>query len=132
VIIRAEEAPLEAEDDNPLTFRRIVRRDLHGPDISMTWIKLEGRHRRIVCHESDRVYYILEGQARLEVGEAGAESVAAGDTVFLRRGTPCAFEGTVTYLVMNGPAFDPARTWRWSECDQARSPASFTPICSPC
>ncbi len=107
MIIRAEDIDLETEADNPLSFRRKVRRDWHGPLISLTWIRLEGRHGRIVCHESDRVYYIIEGTAMFELGDHPAEAAGAGDVVFLARGTPYAFEGSVTYLVMNGPAFRP-------------------------
>ncbi|MBA3518153.1 MAG: cupin domain-containing protein [Rhizobiales bacterium] len=107
MIIRAEDVELETESDNPLTFRRMVRRDRHGPLISLTWIRLEGRHGRIVCHESDRVYYIIDGTAEFEIGDRPVEAVGAGDVVFLPRGTPYAFEGSVTYLVMNGPAFRP-------------------------
>ncbi len=107
MIIRARDVDVETEADNALSFRRMVRRDWHGPLISLTWIRLDGRHQRIVCHESDRVYYIIEGAATFEIGDRPAESVGAGDVVFLPRGTPYAFEGDVTYLVMNGPAFRP-------------------------
>ncbi len=107
MIIRAKDIELETESDNPLAFRRMVRRDRHGTLISLTWIRLEGRHGRIVCNESDRVYYLIEGTAKFEIGDRPAEAVGAGDVVFLPRGTPYAFEGSVTYLVMNGPAFRP-------------------------
>lgn len=107
MIIRTKDVELETEAANPLTFRRMVRRDRHGPLLSLTWIRLEGRHERIVCHESDRVYYILEGTATFEIGDRPAEAADTGDVVFLPRGTPYAFEGSVTYLVMNGPAFRP-------------------------
>ncbi len=69
-VIRPGELPLESETENPLSFRRIIRRDHHGAGISMTWIRLKGRHRRLVCHESDRVYYILTGSAEFRLGEA--------------------------------------------------------------
>lgn len=107
MIIRAKDVEVETEADNPLSFRRMVRRDRHGPLISLTWIRLDGRHQRIVCHGSDRVYYIIEGAATFEIGDEPGEAVSAGDVVFLPRGTPYAFEGAVAYLVMNGPAFLP-------------------------
>ena len=106
-VIRPGELPLEAEPENGLTYRRIVRRDRHGAGISMTWISLRGRHRRLVCHESDRVYYILSGSASFRLGEQPTESVSAGDSVFIPRGTAYDFEGAIDYLVMNGPAFRP-------------------------
>jgi len=106
-IIRPDDVPLEAEPDNRLTYRRIVRRDRHGPGLSMTWVALRGRHRRLVCHESDRVYYILSGSASFRLGEQPTESVSAGDSVFIPRGMAYDLEGDIDYLVMNGPAFRP-------------------------
>jgi mannose-6-phosphate isomerase-like protein (cupin superfamily) len=107
MILRAAEIATEAEPENAILYKRMVRRDLHGPDISLTWVRLEGRHRRLVCHESERVYYILEGSASFVLGESGPEPVGAGDVVVIPRGTPYDFEGRITYLVMNGPAFRP-------------------------
>ncbi len=106
-IIRPDDLPLESEAENPLTYRRIIRRDKHGAGISMTWIRLKGRHRRLLCHESDRVYYILAGSAEFRLGERPAEKAGAGDSVFIPRGTPYDFDGEIDYLVMNGPAFLP-------------------------
>ena len=82
-------------------------RDKHGAGISMTWIRLKGRHRRIVCHESDRVYYILAGTADFRLGDGPGQKTVAGDSVFIPRGTPYDFNGEIDYLVMNGPAFLP-------------------------
>jgi mannose-6-phosphate isomerase-like protein (cupin superfamily) len=106
-VIRPGELALERETENPISFRRIIRRDRHGAGVSMTWIRLKGRHRRLVCHESDRVYYILTGSAEFHLGDAPAESTKAGDSVFIPRGTPYDFNGEMDYLVMNGPAFLP-------------------------
>jgi len=106
-VIRPGELALEREADNPISFRRIIRRDRHGAAISMTWIRLKGRHRRLVCHETDRVYYILTGSAEFRLGDAAAEKAVAGDSVFIPRGTPYDFAGEMDYLVMNGPAFLP-------------------------
>src|SRR5438132_1245279 len=69
-VIRPGDLPLESETENPLTYKRLVRRENHGPDLSVTWISLRGRHRRIVCRESDRVYYILSGSASFNLGDA--------------------------------------------------------------
>ena len=106
-VIRPGELALENETENPISFRRIIRRDRHGAGMSMTWIRLKGRHRRLVCYKSDRVYYILTGSAEFRLGEAAAEKAQAGDSVFIPRGTPYDFTGEMDYLVMNGPAFLP-------------------------
>jgi mannose-6-phosphate isomerase-like protein (cupin superfamily) len=107
MILRGSDIETEAEPENAILFKRMVRRDLHGPDLSLTWVRLEGRHLRLVCHESERVYYILEGSAAFALGEDAAQTVDAGDVVVIPRGTPYGFEGRITYLVMNGPAFRP-------------------------
>ena len=106
-VIRPGDLPLESEAENPITYRRIIRRDRHGAGMSMTWIRLKGRHRRLLCHESDRVYYILAGSAEFRLGDRPAEKTSAGDSVFIPRGTPYDFDGEIDYLVMNGPAFLP-------------------------
>ena len=106
-IIRPGDLALEAEPENKLTYRRIVRRDRHGEGLSVTWIALRGRHRRLVCRESDRVYYILSGSAFFTLGDASPQMASAGDSVFIPRGTAYGFEGNIDYLVMNGPAFRP-------------------------
>jgi len=106
-VIRPGDLALEAEPENKLTYRRVVRRDRHGEGLSVTWIALRGRHRRLVCHESDRVYYILAGSASFTLGDASPQEACAGDCVLIPRGTAYDFEGNIDYLVMNGPAFRP-------------------------
>jgi mannose-6-phosphate isomerase-like protein (cupin superfamily) len=84
----------------------VVNIDEHSSQISVTWARIWGHHDRVVNQISDRVYYIIEGEARFQVGEGGAvESVAAGDFVFIPRAEPYEFEGNMLYIVMNGPAF---------------------------
>ena len=107
MILRGADIETEAEPENAILYKRIVRRDLHGPDFSLTWVRLEGRHRPLVCHESQRVCYIIEGSAVFALGDSEPEPVAAGDVVVIPRGTPYGFEGRITYLVMNSPAFRP-------------------------
>ncbi len=106
-VIRPGDLPLEREAENPIVYRRLVRRESHGTGLSVTWISLRGRHRRIVCRESDRVYYILSGDASFNLGDAAPQAATAGDGVFIPRGTPYDFAGDMDYLVMNGPAFRP-------------------------
>ena len=107
VIVRPDEIRSEAEPENALIYRRLIEGAVHGPHISLTWIKINGRHRRLVCEASDRVYYIVSGKGMFTLGEAMPAKAETGDAVFIPRGTPYAFEGDMTYLVMNGPAFRP-------------------------
>ncbi len=57
-------------------------------------------------HEgSDKVYYVIEGSADFVLGEEPAVEARAGDVVVVPRGVPYEFEGHMTYLVINAPAF---------------------------
>ena len=107
MIVRPGDVETETEEGNPLLARRMVRRDRHGEGLSLTWVALDGPHRPLVCHESDRVYYILDGEGRFRVGDEPEAAVTGGDVVVIPRATPYDFDGRVTYLVMNGPAFRP-------------------------
>jgi mannose-6-phosphate isomerase-like protein (cupin superfamily) len=81
--------------------------ETHTPAISVTWVRIWGRHERVVNSSCDRVYYIISGSGRFQVGDAPAGSAEAGDFVFIPRDTSYEFEGSMTYIVMNGPAFTP-------------------------
>jgi mannose-6-phosphate isomerase-like protein (cupin superfamily) len=106
MIVHLEDVPPEAQPERSLVLRRAITAGAHSPAVSVTWVRIDGRHDRIVNHESDRVYYVLEGSGRFQVGDgAPAEAVAAGDFVFIARGTPYELEGAMRYLVINGPAF---------------------------
>lgn len=106
MIVRLQDLPEEAQPTRSLVLRRAITAEAHSPAISVTWVSIAGYHDRVVNQDSDRVYYIIEGSARFQVGDgAPVESVATGDFVFIPRGTPYEFEGEMRYLVMNGPAF---------------------------
>ena len=84
----------------------MINIDEHSEDISVTWTRLWGHHDRVVNEISDRVYYILEGEAVFQVGDGSPmERAVAGDVVFIPRNVPYEFEGQMVYLVMNGPAY---------------------------
>ena len=105
MLIRPHDAPeIVAARDN-VEMRRLVRVEEHGPDLSLTWVRLTGRHRRLWTERSTRVYYVLDGTATFQLGDAPELEVAAGDTIVVPRGTPYAFAGQMTYLVVNAPAF---------------------------
>lgn len=101
------ELPLEPQPDNHLALKRLVTRDQHGPSISMTWVDIDGRHRRLVTKTSDRVYYVLSGSGTFRVDDRVHEHVEAGHVVTIPRDTPYELEGDMTYLVINSPAYAP-------------------------
>lgn len=105
MIIRPEELEELREEGYPLVMKRVIRREAHSPDISVTWVNIRGHHKRMVCDLSDRVYYIIGGEGVFQVGDDPPGPVRAGDFVFIPRAVPYVFDGHMTYLVMNGPAF---------------------------
>ena len=108
MLIRPDELPEIEKPDNDLVMKLVVHRDQHSRDLSVTWVRIDGRHRRLKCETGDRVYYIIEGEGRFQVGDdAPWHTGSAGDLVFIPRGVPYELEGTLTYLVINGPAFGP-------------------------
>ena len=108
MIVHLADVPEEAQPERSLVLRRAINAAEHSAAISVTWVSIAGHHDRSVNHESDRVYYVIEGSGRFQAGDgAPVESVSAGDFVFIPRGTPYEFEGDMRYLVMNGPAFRP-------------------------
>lgn len=76
------------------------------PSLSVTWVRLWGRLRRMVCHASDRAMYIIDGEGVFVVGDESPAHVAAGDFVLIPRGVPYEGVGEVTYLVINSPAYE--------------------------
>lgn len=107
MIIKAKDVPEITEEGYLLVMKKIIYRGGHSDDLSVTWVKLWGHHKKMVCHASDRAYYIIEGEGQFQVGDDPPGRVSGGDFVFIPRGVPYVFDGHITYLVMNGPAFTP-------------------------
>jgi mannose-6-phosphate isomerase-like protein (cupin superfamily) len=107
MVIHPENVPEEPQPERSLFLKRLVRGDIHSPNLSVTWVRINGHHDRIVNRLCDRVYYVLEGSGRFQVGDEPLEHVAAGDAVLIPRATPYEFAGDMTYLVINAPAFTP-------------------------
>jgi mannose-6-phosphate isomerase-like protein (cupin superfamily) len=108
MIIRPDDVPETPQEPRPLALKRVINFEEHTQDISVTWVRLWGHHDRVVNQISDRVYYVIEGEARFQVGDGSPiEGVAVGDFVFIPRNVPYEFEGTMRYIVMNGPAYRP-------------------------
>ncbi|MFZ5916470.1 MAG: cupin domain-containing protein [Chloroflexota bacterium] len=107
MIVRLQDLPEITAEAYPLVMKTVINRQVHTKDISVTWVKIWGHHKRMVCDASDRVYYIIDGQGEFQVGDDEPEPVVAGDFVYVPRSVPYVFDGHMTYLVMNGPAFLP-------------------------
>jgi len=105
MLIRPGSVREEARPQNALVLKRILTAD-DSANLSVTWVRLDGRHQRIVNPVCDRAYFVIAGAARFQVGDgASVEDVTTGDFVYIPHGTPYEFEGRMTYVVVNGPAF---------------------------
>ena len=104
MLISAHDAPEIAVPEDAVVMRPLVRSSLDQDDLSLTWVRLAGRHRRLRTDRSTRVYYLLDGAASFVVGDEQF-AAKAGDVVVVPRSVPYEFWGEMTYLVVNGPAF---------------------------
>lgn len=102
--VRVSETPEIPLPEQSLTMKRLANRDQHGPDISVTWVKIWGHHRKMRSDNTTRVYYFLEGTGEFKLGDGEPFTIQKDDLVVIPRGTPYEFTGHMTYLVMNGPA----------------------------
>jgi len=101
MLIRPDDIPEIAEPSNDLVMRKLVS----GGDLSVTWVRIDGTHRRLRTDASTRLYYVVDGDGWFEFGEEPRLELQSGDVVVVPRGTPYALGGALTYLVINGPAF---------------------------
>ena len=103
MLIRPDDIQAIDEPSNDLVMRPLVA----GGDVSMTWVRIDGTHRRLRTDSSTRVYYVVDGAGWFELGDEPRFDIRTGDVVLVPRGTPYALGGELTYLVINGPAFRP-------------------------
>ena len=108
MLIRLDEVPDIEVPDNDLVMKHAINRDRHSRDLSVTWVRINGRHKRLESTTGDRVYYVVEGEGRFQVGDdAPWVTAVTGDLVLIPKDVPYELEGELTYLVINGPAFGP-------------------------
>jgi mannose-6-phosphate isomerase-like protein (cupin superfamily) len=95
------------ELENAARVQPIVRFSEGCSSTSVTWVSIDGRHRRLSSSRSARCYYVLSGELAFVLGSSPPVHVQAGDALVVPRGCAYGFEGSATYLVMNTPAFEP-------------------------
>ena len=116
-VVRLSDVPEVAEigpDIDTLVMKKAIgsskrdpnfRMPINTDSLSLTYIKIFGRLRRIRCDESDRAMFVVQGDAIVKVGDEEPEHVTAGDFVLIPKGTPYEFKGNLTYVVVNSPAY---------------------------
>jgi mannose-6-phosphate isomerase-like protein (cupin superfamily) len=104
-VIRLGDANTVAEPANALQLRTLVTAEEFGPDVSVTWVQIAGRHRRLRSERSIRVYAVLSGVLTFQVGDEEPMRVSSGELIVIPRAAPYELAGTGSYLVVNAPAF---------------------------
>jgi mannose-6-phosphate isomerase-like protein (cupin superfamily) len=104
-VVAIDPSRIVEEPENHLRQSALVTASEHGPDVSVTWVHIAGRHRRLRTRRSTRVYVLLSGELTVQVGDEPPATIAAGGAAVVPRGTPYEVAGTATYLVINAPAF---------------------------
>ena len=94
------------EPENAAQVQPIVRFSEGRSSTSVTFVSVDGRHRRLSSGRSARCYYVLSGELEFALGSTPSVMVRAGDALVVPRGCVYGFEGRGTYLVMNTPAFE--------------------------
>jgi hypothetical protein len=98
---------LAAEPDNDVLTRPLVTGDDTEGALSLTWVTIDGQHRRLRTDASARVYYVVEGSLRMQLAVGPETVLPAGGRQVVPRGTPYELSGHAVYLVANAPAFRP-------------------------
>ncbi|HTW90281.1 MAG TPA: hypothetical protein VMH22_01040 [bacterium] len=68
---------------------------------------LEGDHPSVTNAKSDRIYFILEGHGKVRVADETYD-VGKYDLVAIGKGTVHSVSGSLKYLIVTAPPFDPA------------------------
>jgi mannose-6-phosphate isomerase-like protein (cupin superfamily) len=105
VLIRPDDVPEIDEPSNDLVMRPLVDAAAGAGDLSVTWVRIAGSHRRLRTDASTRLYSIVEGDGWFELGDDPRFPIRTGDVVLVPRGVAYAIGGELTYLVVNSPAF---------------------------
>lgn len=97
--------PLVVEQENALVLRTLAGQASGCPAISVTWVELDGHHRRLVSGPGTRAYFVLSGRLRFKC--SGFEDIEAEKEhlLLLPPRTEYEIDGQGTYLVINAPAF---------------------------
>jgi len=105
-VVRGNEKESIVEAQNHLTLRTLACVEEHGREVSVTWVRIDGRHLRLRNLRTTRIYYVLDGMIVFEVNSEQPVALSAGDLLVLSPGDDYALEGAGSYLVINGPAFE--------------------------
>lgn len=101
---RCNATRLVPEPANDLELRSLLGVADGGPDLSITWVRIDGHHQRLRTDASTRIYVVTKGRGTITVGDEPL-AVETGDIVVIPPSSPYHLDGDMTYLVMNQPGF---------------------------
>jgi len=99
---------VQAESGNDLVLRTLVMARATAGALSVTWVRIDGTHRRLRSTRTARIYYLISGALDFDVREAGIShqvALVAGEVLILEPGAAYSLTGAAEYLVLNAPAF---------------------------
>jgi len=81
--------------------------DGRGFNFDFVIADLNGDHGTHVNHVGDRVYFVLSGNGRVTVGSENYD-VVKDDLIVIAKNTPHSINGTLRFMIITAPPFDPA------------------------
>lgn len=106
-VVRIADVLAMSQPDNDLLLRVLVSASDTDGDVSVSWVQLSGRHRRLRTTRSTRVYLVLTGAVTMRLGSDVPQLLGAGQLLVVSACIPYELSGVGTYLVINAPAFQP-------------------------
>lgn len=107
-VIGNQDVPVLAEPANDLILRLLLTAPTTADALSVTWVRIDGTHRRLRSTRTSRIYYLISGSLDFDVTEAGVTQLVAltgGGVLVLEPGAKYSLTGAAEYLVLNTPAF---------------------------
>jgi len=102
--VALEEIDWAPEPDNHIRYKQLITSKVHGPDISVTLVDIDGEHLELRTDSSSRLYVIYEGEFTFTI-EGSTFAATKEDVILVARGETYSFSGKGKYLVINSPAF---------------------------
>jgi mannose-6-phosphate isomerase-like protein (cupin superfamily) len=102
---RVDPAALIAEPGNQLELSPLLAASDTDGALSATWVRINGRHRRLRTPASTRLYAVLSGALIVECDDDPPVRLSAGEVAAISPGAAYGLRGIATYLVINTPGF---------------------------
>lgn len=94
-----------SEPKNHLKYLNLVNSNEFNGAISITKVKINGKHLDLITKSNVRIYILINGNLTFEIEETKGIELKPGAVLTLKSGTKYNLEGKAEYLVINAPAF---------------------------